>query len=329
LINKKNLHFVYCFDANFNSQAYSSISSLLDNVSEKIVISILHDDLNSIKNLPSYIKNHKRLENLKIYQFKETEFDFPNIEEAHVSKATYFRLFINQYVEITDDFIIYVDADMICISDPLDSIKQEISILESENFPLAAKTEIKRNLSKQELEIYEQNSFFRKYWPFERLSIQDIYFNAGFMIINLKIWEQESIFEKLIECMYSIKDKIVAWDQDVLNSVFDGNYLELSNKFNHFASHYKIDEEQDILFLHYYGSKKPWTTAGIFDANSEFYHFNYRKVHNNKYHIKNNWRRFAVIQLIKNMYSFKILALKFPITYIKEFLFSLLLKNKS
>jgi lipopolysaccharide biosynthesis glycosyltransferase len=317
---------VYCFDANFNSQAYSSMCSLLDNCSKKINISILHDDLDSIDNLPDYIENHEKLENLETYQFKDGDLDFPNIDQSHVSKATYFRLFIDQYISSRDGFIIYVDADMICISDPLESIQQVIETLERKNFPLAAKTEIIRNLSKEDLEIYMQKSFFKKYWPFERLSMKDKYFNAGFMIINLKIWGQENIFEDLIDCMHDIKDKIVSWDQDVLNSVFDGNYLELSYKFNHFAAQYNTNEEE-ILFIHYYGSKKPWNTGGVFDTVSEFYHLNYRKVHKNKYHIINNWRRFALIQLIKNLYNLKIFGLKFPISYVKEFLYSLLSKK--
>lgn len=323
---QKFLHFVYCFDANFNSQAYSSICSLLDNVSEQIDISILHDDLNSINDLPNYIKNHNKLQNLTTYQFKDIDLEFPNLENSHVSKATYFRLFISEYINLKDGFVIYIDADMICISDPIKKIKQAIYNLDSENLPLAAKTEIVRNLSEVELEKYLQQSYFAKYWPFERLSLKDKYFNAGFMIINLKIWDQNNIFDKLIKCMFSIKDSIVSWDQDVLNAVFDGNYSEVSYTFNHFALNFNKNEE-DILFLHYYGSKKPWTTAGIFFDVSEYYHSNYRKVHKNKYHIKNVWKKHEVIQLIRNLINLKILNVKFPFSYIKEFILSLLSKK--
>ena len=47
--NNKTLNFLYCFDYNYNSQAYSSMISLLDLVNEKIHIHILHNDLEKLK----------------------------------------------------------------------------------------------------------------------------------------------------------------------------------------------------------------------------------------------------------------------------------------
>ena len=38
------LNILYCFDENYNKQAGSSISSLADNVDEKINIFIVHED---------------------------------------------------------------------------------------------------------------------------------------------------------------------------------------------------------------------------------------------------------------------------------------------
>ena len=217
MINKKNLHFIYCFDANFNSQAYSSISSLLDNVSEKIVISILHDDLNSIKNLPSYIKNHKRLENLKTYQFKETEFDFPNIEEAHVSKATYFRIFIPKYIT-QKEYLIYLDADTVVLKNPLNIIKNEIKKL-SEN----------RNLISACLETDKESTLD----IFERLSLKgNFYFNAGVILIDNKRLQEKDVTSELLLTMSKLNEKIKYWDQDILNKYFDTKFLILDERLN-------------------------------------------------------------------------------------------------
>ena len=36
--------------------------------------------------------------------------------------------------------------------------------------------------------------------------------------------------------MDEIRNKIVAWDQDILNSVIKDNYLELDSKFNFFTA---------------------------------------------------------------------------------------------
>lgn len=322
----KNLHFVYCFDSNFNSQAFASMSSLLDNVSEKVNISILHNNLETINVIPQYIENHDRLLKMSKFQFKHFDIDFPNLEDSHVSQATYYRLFIDQYIDKEENFVIYIDADMICISDPVELIKDAVATLNIDNLALGAKTEILRNLTEQEIEIYMQKTFFKKYWPFDRLGIKDKYFNAGFMIINLNLWKKNLVFEKLITRMSEIKNDIVSWDQDVLNSFFDGEYLELPYKFNHFARNYNFNEKE-ILFLHFYGSKKPWTTDGVFESSAEIYHSNYRKVHNKKYHIKNAWRRHSLYQFLKNVLNLNILKLKFPISYTKELLISLVIKN--
>ena len=95
--------------------------SLLDAVSEKINIHILHNDLGTLKNIPSEITNHMNLSKLSKYEFKDTNLNFPNLETSHVSQATYYRLFISKYVIVESTFIVYIDADMICISDPITS----------------------------------------------------------------------------------------------------------------------------------------------------------------------------------------------------------------
>ena len=66
--------------------------------------------------------------------------------------------------------------------------------------------------------------------------------------------------------MKELESKILFWDQDVLNSFFDGVYLELDNVYN-----FKIDvddmkqktvEKEDAKIVHYVGKSKPWTVRG-------------------------------------------------------------------
>jgi lipopolysaccharide biosynthesis glycosyltransferase len=324
--NKKLFDVVYCFDTNFNKQAFASISSLLDNLSEKIDIHILHNDLTTIKKLPDYIADHQNLSEIYMYEFLHSDIVFPNLETSHVSEATYYRLFIGEYIETNAKYIVYIDADMICISNPVDSVKKVINNMESTRFPIAAKTEIIRKLDDDELEKHMQSSFFKKYWPFERLPINDKYFNAGFMIINLENWKKEKMFNKLIDSMKKIKNEIVAWDQDVLNSVINGKYLELDSNFNFFSRHY--NGQDDIIFLHYYGSKKPWTTDGIFLNSSEFYHENFRKVFRNRYHITHSWKKNSLKQILAAVVNFELFRLKYPVVYLREFINSLFINSK-
>ena len=81
------MNFLYCFDENYNTQAFVSIYSLLQNVSEKINIFIIHKNKDHLF-FPPEVLNHKNLNELNTYEYKQSEFAFPNIENAHVSEAS-------------------------------------------------------------------------------------------------------------------------------------------------------------------------------------------------------------------------------------------------
>ena len=59
--------------------AFSSIVSLLDNIDEKINISIIHNTKNLQQQIPLYIRDHKNLGSVAIYQFLENNDKFPNM----------------------------------------------------------------------------------------------------------------------------------------------------------------------------------------------------------------------------------------------------------
>ena len=99
MINKNNtLNFVYCFDSNYDSQAFSSIISLLDNVNEKIQIFIIHNSYKNTNKFPKKILNHENLNTIEIYKFEDESIHFPNLDKAHISEATYYRLFFEYYL---------------------------------------------------------------------------------------------------------------------------------------------------------------------------------------------------------------------------------------
>ena len=68
-----------------------------------------------------------------------------------------------------------------------------MEILNNSNFVFCAKTEYRNNFEPAELKEKMTNSFFKKYWPFERLNINEVYFNAGFLIINLNRWRENNL----------------------------------------------------------------------------------------------------------------------------------------
>ena len=82
---------------------FTSIVSVLDKVDEKININIIHNSKNIYKSIPNYIKNHQNLNAINIHIFQNEKYMFPNLENSHVSEATYFRLFIEDYIESSNE----------------------------------------------------------------------------------------------------------------------------------------------------------------------------------------------------------------------------------
>ena len=88
-------------------------------------IYIIHQDPDSFNKFSKIIIEHKNLNNLKIYKFNEENISFPNLENKHVSEATYYRLFMNKYLPKDIDYIFYIDADAFLIKNYEEKLKNE------------------------------------------------------------------------------------------------------------------------------------------------------------------------------------------------------------
>ena len=305
-----NLSFLYCFDSGYNKQALVSIISLLDTVSESIEIHIIHNTKHFKKEIPSKIFEHKNLLNIYIYEFKDKDYNFPNIKNSHLTEATYYRLFIENYLPEHLNNILFIDADTVCLNNPIEVLRTNINELNTSKFLIAARTEHKKEPSK----INE---------IFLRLDIEGPYFNAGIMLIDLRKWKSQNFQNKLIKNLIKLEDKILQWDQDVLNHSLNSNYLELSDSFNYNAINYKKFEKENIYFLHYIGSKKPWLTSGIFTKASKHYHENYRKIFLNDFHIIHKWKKQSVVDVLNSFKNFSFFNLDFKIKFLVTFFKSL------
>ena len=314
-MDKNILSFCYCFDHKFKIQAFSSMISLLDNVNEKIKINVIYNKEFSMEELPEEINNHPNLKEIKFFQFQNNNIKFPNLDNVHLTEATYYRLFLSEY--LNEEIVIYLDADTICLQNPSEYIKNSIVELEKSKKIIGAKTEYKKS-DFTESEISNNKSYF------ERLNMTDTYFNAGVMLINLSLWKKNNLQSKFLMSMSELWQGIVQWDQDVMNSVIDGDHLELDKNINFFPRELTSKSDlKKILFFHYVGSKKPWLTSGAFLLGSNFYHENFRKISTYNFHIEHIWKKASIIELIKSIFNLSFFKLKFKIKYIHDFYKSL------
>lgn len=113
---------------------------------------------------------------------------------------------------------------------------------------------------------------------FKRLHIpvEQGYFNAGVLLINLKKWREEHIYEKSIEFLRNNSESIVNHDQDVLNVVCGKKTKMLSytwNTMNYFFMKnfqlsqdrvlkiYQKEEQTNVIdptIIHFASRPKPW-----------------------------------------------------------------------
>ena len=300
---KENINYLYCFDSNYNIQAATSIISLLNNTSKKINIYVIHNEDNFNSQVPKEILNHKNLSSLTSYKFNDYKHDFPNIKNVHISVATYFRLFIQNYLPKNEKVFVFLDPDVICIQDPINEIQNIIKKLNNSEFTIAAKTE---HTSGE-----------------ERINVNDKYFNAGVMVIDFEKWQKKDFHEQLIHKLNDLKNNIVHWDQDVLNSLLNGNYLELGEVLN-FKAATKINKisKAKVIFIHYMGSHKPWLTSGMFQKDANFYHSNFRNISEDSFHIEHKWKVRSMIDFLIAIFTLKIIRLNKPLTFIFEFVIS-------
>ena len=95
------------------------------------------------------------------------------------------------------------------------------------------------------------------------------YFNAGVLLMNLRKWRDEEIADRVLSFIRLHRARIVFEDQDALNAVLSGEWLELSACWNaqHPFFHPRLKREllleeiKDPAVVHFSAGRKPWHWA--------------------------------------------------------------------
>ena len=281
----KILNIVYCLDSKYNIQFITSAYSLLQKISEPVNLIVLHQDPSSLKSLIKLIEGHKNCNNFSIIKINDENINFPNLNSSHVSKATYYRLFIPQYLK-DKDFVIYLDSDTVVLQDPASEFRKIIKEFKNKYY-IAGTLETNRDETPD---------------IFDRLDLNgEEYFNAGVLIFNIKKILENFSETALLENMHSIQSKIKMWDQDVLNHFFDKKWFKFDRKFNFLIDLSKTLSEinSSTYIIHYVGSKKPWTFEGIQKKNSIYYQQSFMNALKVDYfHFTTSWRKKSLKQFI-------------------------------
>ena len=163
-----------------------------------------------------------------------------------LNRSVFLRVLLPQFLPEELERVIYMDVDMICLGS-LDELWE----LDLQGKPLAALEEKSDKISplKQELKSGR-------------------YFNAGLLVIDLALWRERKLTERVVECYQENTEKLVMLEQDALNLVLDGDFAELPVRFNRQLEANNplsaVWQPEDIV-LHFVNEAKPWTKGCLLD----------------------------------------------------------------
>ena len=190
---------------------------------------------------------------------KEFPFGLPN-QPTHVSIATYYRLLITKILPQDVKKIIYLDGDMVVRH----SI-EELWNTEMERYAIGAV---------RDCDEFSESKDNRLPYP-----MQEGYFNAGMLLINLDYWRRNNCYDIFADFMIKYGDKIIYHDQDVLNATLwdKKKWLPLTYNFQssfihnaEYRNNYERIEDEikatkyDPTIIHYVANTKPWNINCFF-----------------------------------------------------------------
>lgn len=189
----------------------------------------------------------------------------PISPDSYISISTYYRVFLPVILPESVSKVLYLDCDLIVLT----SI-DDLWNIDMTNYAVAA----------------VEDMWSEPKEPYERLgySYEYSYFNAGVMLINLDYWRLHNILDQCLEYIQKYPERLVLYDQDVLNVVLYDKKLFIPFIWNMQEGFYRRKrrirketwEELDSLLatpsiLHYIGEIKPWHKNSLHPLTEEWY----------------------------------------------------------
>ncbi len=250
---------IFAIDNNVLMQCGVTITSMLMNAKEEtfydIYILCNKSQLSEVNRnvLLNAFENNKKCK-ISFADVGETFKESEGLATGHLTTATYYRLAIPTLFPHFDK-VIYADIDMI--------FQQDLSELYQNSLQDGEWIAAARDLS------IDDKFYFKSDLPHKVGKSEKDYFNAGFLVMNLKLLREKNVVE---EFNRHAKIKYDQNDQDVLNVVCNGRVQILPSMYNfqlsHFGNYMWGRESTDIQFgelfkyatLHYTGKHKPWNS---------------------------------------------------------------------
>lgn len=180
------------------------------------------------------------------------------------SYAANMRLFLPEYPEITEDRVLYLDADTVIEGD-----LTSLMTVDMKGNVIAMVCDALGAMRKQDLGF----------------DMSDSYFNSGVVLFDLKSWKAEDFSGKILDHVKNVRAAYPSPDQDLLNVVCHGRIMRLGAEYNFQPVHYVYKNKS---YFHNYSAEGYYTESELDYAkeNVKIYHC-YRFVGEFPWHRKN------------------------------------------
>ncbi len=217
--------------------------------------------------------NYRKLDPLIASEIKKLHLKLNAFSQKRFSKMIMCRFFFVSLFPQYDKMIMF-DVDTLFVND----ISESFFIpLETHYFGAVREKDliaINRNSAK---DLYELRQMRAKtigvadaFPNLEEAQILfDNYFNAGFLVLNLKSWRKENLENQLIGFFLLKNEKLLFNEQDALCFVCRGRILELPYSYNahpSFLDTPSFPSIKEARMLHFWGDDKPWKLLSVIGA---------------------------------------------------------------
>lgn len=204
----------FTIDDNFKLYLLVSMCSILVNAKKNDEFNFHILDAGLSEDTKIKIEKLKRIKSFNVDYTKMSDEDFAEypINPVLTSKIYYYRLKIPQLFP---------------------SIQRAL-FLDTDIFVQTSLSELYYMDMQEKVVAFAPNGNVENELQNERLNLskEHVYFNAGVMLIDCDKWRKLNILDKTIKIAKE-KYEILKWaDQDMLNIIFENNYLLLSPKWN-------------------------------------------------------------------------------------------------
>ena len=177
----------------------------------------------------------------------------------HISRATLYRLGLEQLAPADCQRLIYLDADLI-VTDNL----RELWDIDLQGAPIGAVADCVCTSHEPDLQ---------RHWLEWGVDPDGRYFNAGVLLVDLAKVRAEKGFTKALDLIAERGNALPYQDQDALNMVFWQRWHALPPKWNvqalQLVASYQRHLSEDMVLagrrpgiVHYTGPSKPWSRKG-------------------------------------------------------------------